>query len=166
MPDKSGACKAQAAQGEGDGVTTVAVRDGVLAADMQTRRYEMRASESKIFRFPEWIIAGAGSVVDVHKLVDWFVNGGDLPKFTLYGDEKPDAALLAINAAGEVWYADHWGQKKMISEPFWAIGSGAQAAMGAMHRSCDAATAVFIASKVDIHTNSNVETAGFPKGGT
>lgn len=146
-------------------MTTIACRNGILAADTACKRYEMRGTQSKIIRTDEWIIGGAGSVVDVDMLVDWFINNRkptELPKFVCYGDERPNAALLALRNDGTLWFGNHWGQADMLRDPFWAIGSGAEAAMAAMHMGADARRAVEIAALVDPQTGGAVEVAEFP----
>lgn len=147
-------------------MTCVAVRAGIMAADTQSTFSNMKSIVPKLARFPDMIIGGAGTVTDRNVLIEWYVQGAnrsDPPRFTVYG-EKPDVNLLVLYRDGTVRYVDHWLNNREIKEAFFAIGSGCEAAMGAMYMGADARRAVEIAALVDVNTGGPIETMFFAEG--
>lgn len=135
-------------------MTTIAYRDGVMAADTQETCGDIRTRTPKLARLPCGGVAGAsGDSAMCVQALEWLSKGkGDRPKLlecsvmVAYGDGR-----LGI-------YAD----KKWTFLPFYgfsAIGSGMGAALGAMaHYGATAGEAVECAAKVDVYTSAPVET--------
>ncbi|HSE77284.1 MAG TPA: hypothetical protein VLG66_04720 [Alphaproteobacteria bacterium] len=141
-------------------MTTVAVRDGVMAADTLLIRSEVRCSIGKIFRRDYGLVGGAGSRSDILRLLEWY--DGDRrgkPDFVGYGDDRPEVDLLILERDGGLVVISQYLVITRLREPFFAIGSGAAAALGAMHAGCDARRAVEIAARVDVNTQEPVEWA-------
>ena len=144
-------------------MTTIAVKDGIMAADTQANLYGIRSTYNKILGigedkdFPKELVGFTGTLPDVGTLVDWYASGQkEPPKFVLYGQETPDVSLLVLHETG-IKLVSRWGCITEIELPFFAIGSGSDAAMGAMYMGADAVEAVGIAHRVDIGTGSKVE---------
>ncbi len=142
-------------------MTTVAYRDGVMAADTRGVRYDMPRICHKIHRVADAIIGFAGNYSDCLVFIDWWRDGHDLkklPEFKMYRGESdaPDIEALVLTADGIERWTEHF-QRDPILDPFFAIGSGAGAAMAAMHMGADAAEAVRIASLVFTSTGGNVQ---------
>ena len=142
-------------------MTTVAYRDGVMAADTQGEYAGLRRTCQKIHRVEGVIIGCSGSYTDGLTFVDWWRAGHDLdktPKFKTYhgGDDAPDIHAIVLTAEGvEIW-TEHF-QKRPVTDEFFAVGSGAMAALAAMHMGAAAEKAVGVAMLVDIYTGGDVQ---------
>ena len=142
-------------------MTTVAYRDGVMAADTLGVRFDMPRICYKVHRVGDAIIGAAGNYSDCLVFVEWWRDGHDLkklPEFKMYRGEPdaPDIEALVLTADGLDRWTEHF-QHDPILDPFFAIGSGAGAAMAAMHMGADAAEAVRIASLVFMSTGGDVQ---------
>lgn len=142
-------------------MTTIAYRDGVIAADSQvTSGNVFDCTSEKIAQNERGDIAGAaGCFVFIQAFLAWFKGGekGDLPKCP---DEAE--AFIVRNAAPErVECFDDRGHC-VVSAPYYAVGSGKRVALGAMAFGADALQAVNCAIKHDIYTGGTVDTLKLP----
>jgi len=133
-------------------MTTVAVRDGVMASDSASEMDGVLSKVKKMYRAKDGSIIGlAGNIGQGIAFVRWYDKKGK--------GEKPDmddAYALVLKPTGEVISFDCTLEPFPISEPFTAIGSGAQLAMAAMLAGADAKRAVQIACKIDPHSGLGV----------
>lgn len=149
-------------------MTTIAYRQGFLAADSQYTHSspedksggsDRKQVTQKLFRKKVRgryvILATAGDGAPGMVFVDWYGKKG-----------KPPAELREADISILVWDGatltefDGWCRGEVIIEPFYAIGSGAKAALGAMHMGATAYQAVCIAAKIDPYTGGAVTTMG------
>jgi ATP-dependent protease HslVU (ClpYQ) peptidase subunit len=127
-----------------------------MAADRKVTDSDTAYSAVKIRRIGKAIVGCAGSNAPIAKFVRWLEAGGkqeDMPKF------KPDEefAALVLTPAGLFAY-DVSCEPDEIKAPFYAIGTGKQAALTAMR--CYKASpkrAVEDACKVDNDTAGPVD---------
>lgn len=136
-------------------MTTIAYKDGVMAADTQETTGDVFNRAPKLVRLSCGGVAGAsGESVMCQRALNWLAapkKGGKAPKLV-------DCTVL-------VAYAD--GRKGVYQDKLWtllpfhdcmAIGSGSQAALGAMNRyKASAIEAVECAAAVDPSTSLPVE---------
>lgn len=145
-------------------MTTIAYRDGILAADTKAYGGLYRNSpgaKSKLHRIRAgdlegWIVGISTSHVGGDQLLlGWLEAGAPLPTST---SVKPEHfSILALNRSGEMFLAhDQLSLSGPITSDFYAVGSGDDFAMGAMGMGADAAQAVHIASRFDVHTGPDV----------
>ena len=136
-------------------MTTIAYRDGVLAADTQTTSGERNdGHDVKIAKRGCILAAAAGSSAMCRLFMDWFRSGmkGDAPSmkngdFTGWGMlfyERDRIAML--NEAG-------WETRRA---EIYTNGSGGDLALGAMAAGASPPEAVRIAMRYDIHTGGDV----------
>jgi len=98
----------------------------------------------------ECIIGLAGGSFDGLVFLDWLVTGDvDAPQRLL--DGAADFTALVLSKEGLFEY-DLWCRPDRVLEKFYAVGSGAKAALGAMHMGADAKKAVEIACRIDPYT--------------
>lgn len=144
-------------------MTTIAVRDGIMAADTRGTVNGLIFEARKLHRVFDSIVGIAGNAGDGGQFVDWLRGGGDMkapPAFVSYNDQDgPDFDALVLDAGGVTLWTQYFQPLKLLG-PYFAIGSGAMAAMAAMEMGADAETAVAIAMKVDLHTGGDVEVEG------
>ena len=146
-------------------MTTIAVRDGVMAADTLGNQMGKRAATQKLFRADGAVIGICGYWSDAKVFVDWYVAGADrenLPEWRLQGDEKVEFEALVLTKEGIHWWSFLLVPER-LRENFWSIGSGSQAALAALYLDCGAEDAVRIAMKVDPATGGDVESMELPK---
>lgn len=141
-------------------MTTIAWRDGILAADTATFIHEgnTRVPEGaarKITRLRDGsLIAGSGVRREINVFAHWYDSGCD-------PDKKPEfdnVTVLHVSHGGCVTIHDgKYDEREIGSCPFYAMGSGAAAALGAMHAGATAAEAVAIAMLIDPWTGGEIQ---------
>lgn len=85
------------------------------------------------------------------------MEGGAIPP---EGDHHKTCVMI-IDEKHRVWVADGRRIYTRINHPYWAIGSGADYALAAMHCGRTAAQAVRLASKLDINSGIGVDCVRF-----
>lgn len=141
-------------------MTTIAYKDGVLAADCQRNLANGPRTVCKIrTNVGKWAaFAGAGEEWSIETCANWLTNGGkkkDQPYFT--DDDHPH--LILVSKEGKVFCVT--GRKPTIwplLDPFTAIGSGGDFAIGAMEAGKSAVEAVEIATKHCTKTGLGIDT--------
>lgn len=136
-------------------MTTIAYRDGVLAADTLATKDGMRTGQvSKIRRLPSGELAATlGDAGCAIKLRQWVEAGraGDQPNLE-------GGAVIIISRDGEVEVLENGGSCSEGVAPFYAWGCGAPLAIGAMAHGATSEQAVRIAIEYDTLTGGAVTT--------
>lgn len=138
-------------------MTTIAARDGVIAADSRETdqhekletTYVIKDTCKKLFRLNDGSVIGfAGSSESGRRLLDAMRKKTAIPKLD-------DMSAIHLRADGSMWLYEGsiWVE---IREPFYAIGSGAGFASAAMRADADAVTAARIGSEMDIYSGGRV----------
>lgn len=140
-------------------MSTVAYRDGVLAADSKAYGGSGQNSpgeKRKIHRLKDGTVVGVTSAVlgMGERFAAWLDAGGDPTAWT-GGD--PDLRAIIVRPGGEMFLAD---DGLFFSGPIqckqYAIGSGAAYALGAMSMGATAVQAVHVAIAHDYHSGGRV----------
>lgn len=140
-------------------MTTIAFREGIIAADSQYT-YESEAGGNRKHPCPKLfrktiksgesvIIATQGDGSAGLVFVDWYGSGKKPP--VVISHNLPDFTCLVLRKGGLFEY-DAYCRPYEITLPFYAIGSGANAALGAMHMGASAVQAVEIACQIDSYS--------------
>lgn len=138
-------------------MTTLAYDGRTLAGDRQLTLGGTPMPATKIFRLNTELIGLCGSVQESLMFLEWFRNGKDpeaKPKLT------EGFSALVITPDRIMRYEDGlmpWP----VDLPFWAAGSGADYALGAMAAGKNAAEAVEIAIRFDINSGIGVDALTF-----
>lgn len=136
-------------------MTTIAYKAGVLAGDSQATDDQLWQT-NKIERLStsagKLLVGWCGDVHSALVFMEWLKNEQS---------RKPDISNEDFEAivVAETGRVTIWNQSLVGWRPegrFFAIGSGAKAAMGAMHAGKSAVEAVKIACKVDPYTRGPV----------
>lgn len=138
-------------------MTTIAYRDGVLAADtIMTSGGVLIGECAKIVRRADGDMAGgAGDATFLAAFRDWFMGGETEPLPELKeGDTWMDRAAV-FRRDGWIEVFEPRG-KFDVRARYYAMGSGKEAALGAMFAGADAVTAVMAAIEHDPHTGGGV----------
>lgn len=147
-------------------MTTIAYRNGIIAADSQTtisggasgdvkgvcqKLFKKKIGKGKAARTV--IIATSGESAPGLVFVDWYGTGGARPE-TL---RDSDFTCLVLEKDG-LYEVDALCRPERVKEPFYAVGSGRKAAMAAMLCGKSAREAVKIAAMLDPYTGGRIVT--------
>lgn len=156
-------------------MTTIAYRDGILAADScETSEDEdagtCTAGCEKLFRVGPFIVALQGESTPGLVWLNWFHLEWDNarePELQLvpqeltdrFLDNKADFTAVVLTKNRGLWIYDEWGTPAQITAPYYAVGSGMKAALGAMHAGAGAVAAVEAACAHDPYTSGPVHSS-------
>lgn len=135
-------------------MTTIAYRDGVLAADSGNWHSNvLYRSALKVARGPDGSLHGVtGSAADAETYIRWVQSGmeGDAPKPDAINREEGRSAFIAlvVPPSGDlvrVWTAYGWEDHHGVQ--FMAVGAGSEMAIGAMAAGATAEQAVAIVAE-------------------
>lgn len=134
-------------------MTTIAYRDGVLAADTQlTLGDNVRSFCHKIYHLDEGRVLAAAGDADIIEQWKLFLLGKNKrPPKTMKGMEG-----IFIDKEDAYFFQDS-PILMPIEKKFHAEGSGWQLAFAAMHMGLSAIKAVELAGEIDVNTNTLVD---------
>jgi ATP-dependent protease HslVU (ClpYQ) peptidase subunit len=140
-------------------LTTIAWDGKTLAGDKQTTIGDTPVPTTKVFRLgtknKRVLVGACGNKADCQAFVTWVKNGfGGQPEFT-------DFTGMVIDLNGNISLYDENPNTATFSRDKWAIGSGANFALGAMAHGATAAESVAIASELDIYSGLGIDTVDF-----
>lgn len=152
-------------------MTTIVVVGNTMAADsrvtIETEAGGARTFKcQKIFRKKDGrkdvLIGTAGESAPGLIFVDWFGSGKPRPGELIEGEA--DFTCLVLYRNGALFEYDRWCRGEKIMEPFYSVGSGAKAALGALHAMSvkDARRACAIACKIDPYSAPPIVVESFP----
>ena len=135
-------------------MTTIAANRRMMAGDQRVTDGDRSFRTRKIRRIGDAIVGAAGTGPAIGKFFQWLADGqqDDPPK--MVKDDELDA--LVLTPAGLFCYGTDCTAEEVLDD-FYAVGTGAQAALAAMHLGCDPARAVAIACAVDNATGGPVD---------
>ena len=138
-------------------MTTVAVRDGIMAADTQGLFEGTIMILDKIFRIKDELIGICGNFDRAVLFIQKYKQNKTIPKENGNGKEDNDFDYLLLNKKGLYLATGFYGPRIKMHEKFWAIGSGKDAAITAMRMGASAKEAVRMASLCDVYTGSKIQ---------
>ena len=134
-------------------MTTIAWKDGILAADKRSTDGNVAHTCTKMYRKKGYVIAFSGYVQEGLKFIEWWDKKKGKPP-----NKDTDVLVMCIETGACV----HWEAKSKIGIPVedecTAIGTGAAIAIGAMEAGATAEQAIQIASKRDPNSGNGVQT--------
>lgn len=136
-------------------MTTIAIRGKVIAYDSRcTAGTTIVPDGPKAIIIPKHniVVASAGTASAIVRVIRQLTALAEL-LWVIDEDFKSakDVTILTLDAKGNSYVIDAAGWRLMEGE-FYAIGSGTDAALAAMHMGADALRAVEIAAMVDANT--------------
>lgn len=136
-------------------MTTVAYRDGVIAGDTQvTERERVVGNVTKVGRINGVLWGVSGGLECMNRFRDWIGSGlkGDPP--SMKSDNGAQSQAIIVHDGRILSFTvDGWDCMKA---DFYAMGSGAGPALGAMASGRSAIEAVSAAGKLDIYTGGQI----------
>ena len=136
-------------------MSIVAVRNGVIAADTESSGNSVKTPLRKLYRRANVAIGWAGYWADGRTFAEWFFDGADMDNLPMFHNREgfePKIDFCAIVLQPHGW--EYWSEwfvpqtQQDIQQEFYAIGSGAPAALAAMHMGANAIEACEIACRV------------------
>lgn len=134
-------------------MTTIAAdaRKGCMACDSMTSTGDSWWPSTKVYRVPDALIGGAGEAAAVRQFVSWYADGQRSPRPKI----ADTFCALVLTKEGLFYWASN-----LVPEPiergFHAIGSGGNAALGALLAGAAVQKAVQIACEVDTSSGGEV----------
>lgn len=134
-------------------MTTIAAdaRKGLMACDSMTSTGDSWWPSTKVHRVADALIGGAGEAASIRQFASWYADGQRSPKPKI-GD---NFCALVLSREGLFYWASN-----LVPEPiergFHAIGSGGNAALGALLAGAQVKRAVEIATEVDTSSGGEV----------
>lgn len=143
-------------------MTTIVWDTKTFAADRQTTFGGTPVAGNKItktkYKGQEAFIGTAGEVEVCTAVEDWIKAGcKGSPKLP----EEPQFSAMIVVKSGEVYFMSGSTFAHSMGKTKWAIGSGADYALGAMYAGRSAKEAVEIASQLDTGTGLGVDVVTF-----
>lgn len=132
-------------------MTTIAYRDGIIAADTRLVIGETKLYCRKIHQIDELVLAIAGRTNSEGEVIEYYrgeskKKPGSLKQFEAFKVE--DGEILWAN--GDLYW-------QPLPHSYYALGSGWQVAMAGMILGLSAVEAVQLAADLDINTNKLVD---------
>lgn len=144
---------------------TVIAWDGVrLAADRQANLGNVPyVATSKIFKRNNLLLGYSGDADAGEEIMDWYFKGADTDLFPIHqrGDSARVSMLIIPESGDLLVYERTPFPVKFQRHQFFALGSGMQGALVAMHLGKSAEKAVEIVSMFDIYCGQGVEVLKF-----
>lgn len=142
-----------------------------MASDSLVSAGRVLGSAEKIFKMPYasgmGLVACAGHAEKCAKFEEW-VKG---PHFystildlkSVSDDDDFEALVVPDGPPGAAWLYETGCVPQLVRAPFFAIGSGAALAVGAMERGATAAEAVEVAIKWDVYCGGEIQILKFSR---
>jgi hypothetical protein len=127
-------------------MTCIAWDGRTLAADRLSVSSGLKAEVTKVRRIGGCLVGGSGDAPLTREYMDWFARGADPTNFPAsLRDEKCPSFLLVVTPDRKVFAYENCPFPLEIESPHYALGSGRDFAMAAMHLGHDARKAVEVA---------------------
>lgn len=129
-----------------------------LAADKRAVFGSMSREVIKIFRSGEVLAGYVGNIDQGEEVLAWFSSGHDPDKFPVSQRDREDwAALLVVFPSGWIWVYERTPYPIKFPPQQYALGSGRDYAMAAMHCGKTAPEAVVVACVFDCSCGHGVD---------
>jgi 20S proteasome alpha/beta subunit len=140
-------------------MTTICWDGTTLAADKRATNGGLIFTVTKIFRVRGCLVSAAGDFDRIMESIAWFADGADPAKLPPHHRSNDDyVGLLVIWPNGLIEKYERGPVPYKIESPFFAVGSGRDFAMAAMHLGKTAVEAVEVAMALDAGTGNGIDT--------
>jgi ATP-dependent HslUV protease subunit HslV len=143
-------------------MTTVAYRDGVMAADSSCWEGSTNAhSVRKVWKIRKCLIGCSGNMSDIHAFVRWIKDGAIEEE---YPRMKQLAAIVATSDGKVCSFESGSFHPIPVVGKYCSVGSGADVALGAMHHGATAVEAIRAARHHNEATKGRIITVKYTTG--
>lgn len=141
-------------------MTTLAFNRECMAGDTRVVTGASFYHSDKIYRIGNSLVGTAGNAHACLAFLAWFQsprrNPVELQKQFGENHDRGDIWIAEINPGG-IYLWDGWGYAERLNDPYYAIGSGAMAALEAMRQGMNPEEAVRRAITHDENTGSPIQ---------
>jgi len=139
-------------------MTTIAFDGHTLAADKRSCNGSAISVVTKIIRLRGCLVGTAGPSGDGREMRAWFEAGAEPSKMPAFQRTKDQfIEMMVIERDGSILKFDGSPIPFKIESPFYAIGSGREFALAAMHLGKTAREAIEVASALDCYTGNGID---------
>jgi 20S proteasome alpha/beta subunit len=124
-------------------MTTIVCNTRYMAGDTLLTS-DIKSHGQKVFKYRGNCVGISGTYVDCIVFINWWKKGAKKSP-----PEMKEVEALVLTADGRILCFDQHESFYEMKDDYAAIGSGAAAALGAMHMGADPKKAVQVASKID-----------------
>lgn len=135
-------------------MTTIVASREMMVADSLASTDNVSWHVQKIFRVDDALVGVVGEMDAGLVFVKWYTEGAD-EEDRPYGEGLGNITALVLDDTGIYRYEANCMPMPVL-QPYIAFGSGADAAMAAMHMGAGIIESVHVASKIDLHTSGPV----------
>lgn len=135
-------------------MTTIVATRTLMVSDSRISEGNSHFHSPKLFRVDDSILGLAGDWEDALKFLEWFTAGADPNATPEYEENTFDA--LELNHSG-LYAWDKGLHRVTILNQHHAVGSGAQAALGALFMGATPEQAIEAASQIDMFTSGPIQ---------
>jgi 20S proteasome alpha/beta subunit len=142
---------------------TVIAWDGkTLAADKMSVSGGYSATVTKIRKIRGHLVGGSGNAPDVREHMAWFADGADPKTFPeRLRDDSYRSFLLVITPERQIHVYETGALPMVQDDPYYAIGSGRDFALAAMHLGFSATRGVEVANHLSSSCGRGVDILQF-----
>lgn len=141
---------------------TVIAWDGkTLAADKRSISGGLISIVTKIFKVPSGLVAVSGDYGCAMAMLNWFKNEDQRPELFPECNKNPDKDYchsILINKQREIWEFETNPFPFQLEQPYYAMGSGRDFALAAMHLGLDSKRAIEVAVRFQSDCGSGIDT--------
>lgn len=139
-------------------MTTIAYKDGVMAADRQVSNelYLQKSHSVKIQDIDGMLVGTCGNCIGGNMFMAWFRDEVNDDEAIDLFESDADYEAIVVDEEG-IWIYDHLLNREKIDMPYYAVGSGSKVAMALMEAGHDAETAVRIAMNHDLYSGGKLD---------
>ncbi len=142
---------------------TIIAWDGkMLAADKLSNASGLKRTTTKIWRVNGHLVGASGIASRGRELVAWWADGADPAKMPAWQHHESDwVDLLVITPDRQILKYERAVLPIIYEDAQFAMGSGRDFALAAMHLGCSAAEAVEVASRFQTDCGHGCDTLEF-----
>ncbi len=141
-------------------MTTIIASKYGMASDSQMTDDNIKSSVQKIWRIRGWLIAGGGNYAEVIRTIRGIKEHKELTPAGVLDDiemgKVQECVMVLLSPTGRIYTNENGSDCMVVTDPFYALGTGAQAALAAMHMGATPPEAVRIAAKIDPNTGGRI----------
>jgi ATP-dependent protease HslVU (ClpYQ) peptidase subunit len=131
-------------------MTVISFDGKSIAADKRNTWGSGTLTTTKLVRLHGGVLAGCGNTSQILEMIHWIKKGCKVSAFPDFQrDPESSVSLLMISPQGQILQYENTPHPIAIENKFWAIGSGSDYAMAAMHLGHSARRAVEVAIALD-----------------
>lgn len=138
---------------------TVIAWDGkTLAADKRALASGVAKTTTKIYRVGECLVGFSGTLTTGMAMLDWWRNGHDPAKFPSVQNDKDEwTPFIVIFKGGPILVYERGPHPCEFDQTSYAMGSGRDFALAAMHLGYGAAKAVEVACALSVECGNGID---------